>query len=81
MTISPFDTYATLAILIRMNIFLVSALSLAMLAVLATLVLGVVGMARGGDFNQRYGNRLMRLRIVLQGVALLLFALALLAGH
>ncbi|NNG04177.1 MAG: twin transmembrane helix small protein [Inquilinus sp.] len=49
---------------------------LAMLAVLATLFVGLIGMARGGEFNARYGNRLMRLRVILQGVALLLVIVA-----
>ncbi|NBB82554.1 MAG: twin transmembrane helix small protein [Alphaproteobacteria bacterium] len=56
--------------------FLVLAIVSA-IAVLASLATGVVGMARGGDFNAKYGNKLMRARVVLQGVALLFFALAL----
>jgi hypothetical protein len=46
-------------------------------SVLAT---GIIGMARGGEFNQKYGNRLMRARIIAQGVALALFAVAVLVG-
>ena len=30
----------------------------------------------GGEFNRRYGNRLMRYRVIMQAVALLLFAIA-----
>ncbi len=37
------------------------------------LVVGVVGMARGGEFNARYGNKLMRLRLLMQGIAVVLF--------
>jgi hypothetical protein len=48
----------------------------AMMAVLGVLAAGVFGMARGGDFNKKYGNNLMRARVILQGAALLLFALA-----
>jgi len=48
----------------------------AMLAVLAALFAGLIGMARGGEFNEKYGNKLMRLRVILQGVALLLFVAA-----
>ncbi len=51
----------------------------AMLAVLVSLTTGLIAMARGGEFNQKYGNKLMRLRVVLQGVALLLFVLALIS--
>ena len=34
-----------------------------MLAVLGSLVIGVFGMAKGGAFNQKYGNKLMRARV------------------
>jgi hypothetical protein len=44
----------------------------ALVAVLITLLTGVVGMLRGGQFNKQYGNKLMRLRVALQGVAVLL---------
>ncbi len=46
----------------------------AMLATLGVLFFGIFTMARGGDFNREYSNRIMRARIVLQGLALLLFA-------
>ena len=46
----------------------------AMLATLGVLFFGIFTMARGGDFNRKYSNRIMRARIVLQGLALLLFA-------
>lgn len=48
---------------------------IAIAAVLASLAGGLVAMARGGDFNARWGNRLMRARVVSQGVALGLIAL------
>lgn len=50
---------------------------LAMVATLAVLVLGIIGMARGGDFNRRYANKFMRARVLLQALALLLFAIIL----
>ena len=57
--------------------FLVLALGIALLAVLGVLMTGVVGLARGGQFNRKYGNKLMRLRVLLQflvlGIILLLF--------
>lgn len=62
------------------NIVLIS-LAVAMLAVLATLALGIIAMTRGGEFNKKYGNKLMRLRVVLQGIALVLFAVALLSSR
>ena len=49
---------------------------LTMLAVLGALGAGLFGMARGGAFNRKYGNRLMQARIYLQAGALILFALA-----
>ena len=52
------------------NTWLVSCTSL-----LAVLVLGVTGMVRGSDFHRRNSNKLMRLRVILQGVTLLLLAL------
>ncbi len=47
-------------------------IGLALAAVLVTLLAGLFTMSKGGDFNRRYGNKLMRLRVGLQGVALLL---------
>lgn len=44
----------------------------ALAAVLITLLTGVVSMLRGGAFNKQYGNKLMRLRVALQAVAVLL---------
>jgi hypothetical protein len=53
---------------------------LALLAVLGALGLGLFSMARGGEFNARYGNKLMRLRVVLQFVAIALVLLAVLTS-
>ncbi len=43
---------------------------------LAVLVTGIFAMARGGEFNRKHSNRLMRLRVVAQCIALVLFAIA-----
>ena len=59
-----------------MNALFPVLLGLALLAVLAVLLAGVFSMARGGEFNRKYGNKLMRWRVGLQGAALLLFAVA-----
>ena len=59
---------------------LVIALLVAMAAVVVTLFIGLIGMARGGQFNARYGNVLMRWRVVLQGVAVLILVIALIAA-
>lgn len=50
-------------------------LVLAMVATLGVLFFGLFSMARGGDFNRRNANKLMRARIVCQAVALAIFAL------
>ena len=52
-------------------------LFVAMLATLAVLVVGLAGFFRGGEFNRKYGNRLMRARVALQALALVLLVLLL----
>jgi Hypoxia induced protein conserved region len=64
-----------------MNSFFTVLMGIAMVAVLAVLVLGLFSMVKGGEFNRKYGNRLMRWRVGLQAVALVLFAIALIAGR
>jgi hypothetical protein len=64
-----------------MNNILFILLIVAMLATLATLVAGMVVMSKGGDLNQKWSNKLMRLRVILQGVALVLFALVMMGGN
>lgn len=44
----------------------------ASLAVLVILMIGIGGFARGGDFNRKHANRLMRYRIIAQALAVLL---------
>ena len=39
----------------------------------AGLATGIGGFARGGEFNRRNGNRLMRWRIIAQAVAIAVF--------
>ncbi|MEC8135998.1 MAG: twin transmembrane helix small protein [Pseudomonadota bacterium] len=58
-----------------MSGFLIPLMIFAMLATLGVLFFGIFTMARGSDFNRKHSNRIMRARIVLQGLALLLFAL------
>jgi hypothetical protein len=64
-----------------MSNVLVILLAVAMAAVLLVLFVGIGAMARGGEFNRRHGNRLMRLRVVLQLVAIVLFVLLVLASR
>lgn len=50
-------------------------------AVALVLFTGIFGMMRGGNFNRKYGNKLMQLRVGLQFLAIILIAAAaLLAG-
>lgn len=48
----------------------------ALLAVLLALSGGLYALFRGGDFGRSYSNRLMRLRVVLQFVAILVLVAA-----
>jgi hypothetical protein len=48
----------------------------AMLVTVGILFAGIIGMARGGEFNQKWGNRLMRYRIVAQFFALVMFGVS-----
>ncbi len=64
-----------------MRVGLSILLALALLSVFAVLIVGVVGMLQGGEFNRKYGNKLMQLRVLLQGVALLLIVLFLLMSQ
>lgn len=54
------------------DLFATYLLPLALLAVLAALGLGVIGLLRGGEFNRKYGNRLMRARVAAQALAVIL---------
>ncbi|MCG8546420.1 MAG: twin transmembrane helix small protein [Alphaproteobacteria bacterium] len=55
--------------------FLTVLVVIAMLGTLGVLLFGVISMARGGEFNRRNSNKLMRWRIVMQMIALVLFAI------
>jgi hypothetical protein len=54
----------------RDPLFLIAAF--ACLAVLGVLIVGVLGFARGGEFNKKYANKIMRLRLILQFAAVVL---------
>ena len=62
-----------------MTLFVSIALVVAMLSVLAALFLGVYSMTRGGEYARKHGNRFMRARVLLQGLAVLLFLILLLS--
>jgi Protein of unknown function (DUF2909). len=61
-----------------MNAIFVILLVLALGSVVASLFIGLFFMARGGQGDSRKSNMAMRLRVTLQGVALVLFLLAML---
>ena len=45
------------------------------LIVLVILMIGIGGFAKGGEFNKKYANKLMRLRIIAQALAVLVIVL------
>ncbi|GHE05063.1 hypothetical protein U879_04980 [Defluviimonas sp. 20V17] len=46
--------------------------AIAVLAVLAILMFGIGTFAKGGEFNRKYSNKIMRWRIIAQAIAVLL---------
>jgi hypothetical protein len=62
-----------------MNSFLAVLLIAAMVATLGVLFAGLFVMARGGEVNRKYGNVLMRWRVILQFSALVVLGLIMLA--
>jgi len=49
---------------------------LALAAVLITLGVGIFALFRGGDFGRSYSNKLMRLRVLLQFIAIVILVTA-----
>jgi hypothetical protein len=52
---------------------------LALAAVAITLGFGIFSMFRGGEFALKWSNKLMRLRVALQAVAILIIVLAIMS--
>ncbi|APX90113.1 hypothetical protein BV394_10585 [Brevirhabdus pacifica] len=50
-------------------------IALAMAVVVIILLLGIGGFAKGGEFNRKHANRLMRYRVAAQFVAVVLILL------
>jgi len=71
-----FDIFIKKHIYILMNAVFVIAAILACLSVLGAMGLGLFSMVKGGDFNKQHGNKLMQARVMLQGLALAMLALA-----
>ena len=51
------------------------------IATLATLMVGVFSMGKAGEFNRKYSNKLMRMRVLFQLLAIGCLMLAMLAYH
>ena len=61
-----------------MQLFLNILLIVVMVAVVVVLGTGLVSFIIGGDFNRKYANKLMRLRVATQALAVLVLLLLLL---
>jgi hypothetical protein len=59
-----------------MNGFFDLLITFSLLAVLTSLGFGIYALFRGGDFGRSYSNKLMRLRVVLQFVAVIVLVTA-----
>ena len=64
-----------------MESFLTILMIIALALTLLVLFVGIGAFAVGGKFNQKYSNKLMRARVLMQGIAIILFVtLMLLSG-
>jgi|TARA_B110000438_G_scaffold79735_1_gene79795 hypothetical protein len=57
-------------------IFYYILIPISVIAVTLVLATGIYNMMKGGEFNKKYSNKLMRLRIILQFIAILIIMLA-----
>lgn len=55
-----------------MSMVLSVLLALTLVALVVVLLFGVGAMSKGGEFNRKYGNKMMRLRVALQAVAVVI---------
>jgi len=63
-----------------MNAFLAFLVPAAIIATAIVLIIGLGGFAGGGNFNKKYGNKLMQMRVLLQGVAIGLIVILIVAS-
>jgi hypothetical protein len=54
-------------------LFYVVIIAMAVVAII--MLIGIGGFGKGGDFNRKYANKIMRLRIIAQFIAVLLILL------
>ena len=64
-----------------MDRFVFILLIAAMVATLGVLFMGLFSMARGGEFAKRNSNCFMRWRVIMQGIAILLFVIFMMTWH
>ena len=60
---------------------LTGLLMVAMLATLGVLAVGLAGFFHGGEFNRKFGNKLMQARVALQAVAVMLLLIILITAN
>ena len=58
----------------NLDSFLPLILVFFMCLALIVVVIGVIAMAKNGNFNKKYSNKLMRMRVLFQGAAVIIFA-------
>ena len=59
------------------NVFYYLLIPITIAAVTLVLFTGIYGMLKGGKFNKQYSNKLMRLRILLQFLAITIIMISL----
>jgi len=59
-----------------MILFVNILLLISLFAVVGILAVGIYAMNKGGEFNEKYGNKLMQARVIAQVVAIGLLALS-----
>ncbi|MGY9025711.1 MAG: twin transmembrane helix small protein [Candidatus Pelagibacterales bacterium] len=58
------------------NVFYYLLIPIAIAAVTVVLLTGIFSMLKGGKFNKQYSNKLMRLRILLQFIAIVIIMIS-----
>ncbi len=64
-----------------MNIVIPILIGLSLVALVAVLATGIISMMKGGEFNKKYGNKLMQARVALQTIVIALLALSYFLSH
>jgi ABC-type spermidine/putrescine transport system permease subunit II len=63
-----------------MTVFLNIALAFAVLGVVVALGVGIFSLVRGGQFGRNWSNKMMRLRVVFQAIAIAIILVAFWVG-